>query len=287
MALPSPLPVEPTMFASATAGNIAYYADDTQSGRPVVLLHSINAAAGAYEMRPLFEHYRTVRPTYALDLPGFGLSDRNDIEYSPELYADVIAAFLQATFDGPVDIIALSLSCEFAAMAAVNQPALVNTMTFLAPTGMEDRPSLGKGFYDVVSFSLWGEGLFKALVIRPSIRFFLNLVFSEEIPDGYLEYAYQTTHVPGAHHAPLYFVGGQLFTRDARERFYNKVTQPVLVIYGDDPNVGFSKLPDLETENPNFESIRFLNTKSMPHWDEHEATVDQINQFWDKFAVAT
>ena len=286
MALPSPLPADPMTFASS-AGNVSYYADIHQDGRPVLLLHSINAAAGAYEMRPLFEHYRTVRPTYALDLPGFGLSDRDDIVYSPELYAEVITEFLQATMTGPVDIIALSLSCEFTAMVAVNHPERVNTLTFLAPSGMTDRPSLSKGFYDTISFPLWGKGLFNLLVVRPSIRFFLNLVFVEDIPEDYLKYAYDTTQQPGAHHAPLYFVGGQLFMRDVRERFYNKVPVPVLVIYGDDPNVGFAKLPDLEAENPNFESVRFLNSNSMPHWDEHDATVNQINQFWDKFAVAT
>ena len=39
--------------------------------RPLLLLHSINASASAYEVKPLFEHYRQQRPVYAPDLPGF------------------------------------------------------------------------------------------------------------------------------------------------------------------------------------------------------------------------
>jgi pimeloyl-ACP methyl ester carboxylesterase len=49
---------------------------------PLLLIHSVNAAASAYEVRPLFDHYRGRRPVYALDLPGFGQSDRSDRLYS-------------------------------------------------------------------------------------------------------------------------------------------------------------------------------------------------------------
>ena len=78
----------------ASAGCLSYYEDSDVEGRPLVLLHSINAAPSAMEMKPLFEHYRSRRPVYAPDLPGYGRSERNDIPYSPEMYADVLREFL-------------------------------------------------------------------------------------------------------------------------------------------------------------------------------------------------
>ena len=60
--------------------------------RPLLLLHSINAAASAYEMKPLFEHYSRERPVYALDFPGYGLSDRSARDYTPRLMTDAIHA---------------------------------------------------------------------------------------------------------------------------------------------------------------------------------------------------
>ena len=48
------------------------------AGAPVLLLHSINAAASSFEMRPIFDHLAqtTTRPLYALDWLGFGRSIR-------------------------------------------------------------------------------------------------------------------------------------------------------------------------------------------------------------------
>ena len=55
-----------------SAGEISYYVDEAQNdARPLVLLHSINAAPSAREMQPLFEHYRHKRTVYAPDLPGY------------------------------------------------------------------------------------------------------------------------------------------------------------------------------------------------------------------------
>src|SRR3954463_10061153 len=66
--LPAAIDAERRSFRNGEAGEISYYVAPAQTGRPLVLVHSINAAASAYEMRPLFEAYRGKRPVYALDL---------------------------------------------------------------------------------------------------------------------------------------------------------------------------------------------------------------------------
>src|SRR5687767_1303581 len=82
-------------FIGRRSGMLSYYADRTASGRPLVLIHSINAAASAYEVNPLYLYYRSKRPVYALDLPGFGFSDRSDRTYSSRLYTDAILDLLE------------------------------------------------------------------------------------------------------------------------------------------------------------------------------------------------
>ena len=55
-------------------GRLTYYSAGPEiPGKfpPLLLIHSINAAGSAYEIKPLYEHYRRSRTVYALELPGF------------------------------------------------------------------------------------------------------------------------------------------------------------------------------------------------------------------------
>src|SRR5690606_13097347 len=115
MLLPPAIDSDLFFYRDPQAGLLYYYADRQQEGRPLVLVHSINAGASAYEMRPIFERYRRQRPVYALDLPGFGFSERTDRAYSPALYEQAISNFLANVVGGPADVVALSLGSEFAA----------------------------------------------------------------------------------------------------------------------------------------------------------------------------
>ena len=85
-------------FAFSLNGGVTLrgYRGEVSEGVPLVLLHSINAAPSAMEMRPLFEHYRDKRPVWVPDLPGFGLSDRPDVTYSSGLYARWLAEWLDS-----------------------------------------------------------------------------------------------------------------------------------------------------------------------------------------------
>jgi pimeloyl-ACP methyl ester carboxylesterase len=125
-------------FETTLTGRIGYYVDAHTPGRPIALVHGVHAAASAYDMRPLFESFRTEGPVYALDLPGFGTSERSPGPYSAMLYSRVVERFLTEVVSPrgePVDIVALSLSCEFTARAALHRPELFRTLTLISPTG--------------------------------------------------------------------------------------------------------------------------------------------------------
>ena len=81
------------IMRSETAGEISYYSDCNTQGTPLLLLHSINAAPSAIEMKPLFDYFRKYRPVYAPDLPGFGYSDRSKRIYDRDLYKSAIIDF--------------------------------------------------------------------------------------------------------------------------------------------------------------------------------------------------
>jgi len=68
--------------------------NDAGKGAPLLLLHSINAAGSAREVRPAFEHAQRSRRVYAPDLPGYGFSDRSSRRYDIPLFCNAIRDML-------------------------------------------------------------------------------------------------------------------------------------------------------------------------------------------------
>lgn len=263
------------------------YRDESAGGRPVILIHSINAAPSAMEMKPLFEGLRTTRTVYAPELPGFGLSERGDFDYSPSMFADAIAEFVKSLqLDEAAlapDIIALSLSCEFAARAVVEQGMPCHSLVMISPTGLSQRvppaPESMRGLQSVLRAPIVGKGLFKALTSRPSIRFFLKKAFVGDVPEPLVDYAWRTAHQPEAQFAPFAFLSMSLFTRDALASLYAQLSRPVLVVYDRDPNIDFEELPTLLGQS-NVRAERIGPSLGLPHWELPEKTLKAINEFF-------
>ncbi len=230
------------------AGPVALYSSLPSGGglhiraTPLLLIHSVNAAACAFEVAPLYDHYRTMRPTYAIDLPGYGLSDRSDRAYTIRLMTDAVLAALthiRGQHGGAaVDVAAVSLACEFAARAACESPDAVRRLALVSPTGFSGSkrfygaPGSSRGIkwlHDICSNPRWSSGLFNALTRPGVIRYFLQRTWgSKNIDEALWRYDVLTTRQPGAKYAPLYFLSAHLFAADVNT-LYEKPACPVWV----------------------------------------------------------
>jgi pimeloyl-ACP methyl ester carboxylesterase len=235
------------------AGSLAYYTNVEDAGArdagadapPLLLIHSINAAGSAYEVRPTYLHFQSSRPVYALDLPGFGRSERSERPYVPRLMTDAIHAIvdeIRARHGGArVDAMAVSLSCEFLARAANERAEAFRTLALVSPTGFASRgeregaPGTNRGrpgVHRVIAASWLRGGLFGLLTRRGTIRYFLQRTYgSQQVDEGMVDYDWHTTHQPGAEHAPLYFLSGFLFSADVGP-LYRALALPVWMSHG-------------------------------------------------------
>ena len=259
------------------------YRGEVSEGTPLVLLHSINAVPSAMELRPLFEHYRDKRPVWVPDLPGFGLSDRPDVAYSPSLYARWLAEWLDS-LDQPADVVALSLTGEFMARAILEQGVKVRSLSLISPTGVGVRtpPTTPNGSrIDRVLSSRWvGKPLFSLLTTKPSIRWFLGQAFVGTTPEYLVRYALETASQPGAHHAPLKFLTFGLFTEQAITRLYSRLKLPCLVLYDRDPNIGFERLSELTEVHSHWAAKQLSPSLGLPHWELPAETIEALEDFW-------
>lgn len=289
--LPDAVPAERRVFTSRAAGQVSYYRGPVETGRPLVLVHSINAAASAYEMRPLFLNYREQRPVFAIDLPGYGFSERSRRVYSPGLYETALLDFLKTQVGQPADVVALSLGSEFAARASLVQPDLFNSLVMISPTGFNSgqddprsqkasRNGTGDLLHPLFSFPLWALPFYDLIATRASIQYFLQKSFIGAVPSTLVEYDYATAHQPGAEHAPLYFISGKLFTPRVRQDVYQRVQTPTLILYDRDNFTNFSTLPDLLATNPAWQAVRLVPTLGLPQFERLEDTVEVMDKFW-------
>lgn len=229
-------------------GRVAVYRAGPEGGAllpPLLLIHSVHAAASSYEVRPLFACYRSQRVVYALDLPGFGRSARSARAYRPAMMVDAVVAVAEAIRQvhqgAAVDALALSLGCEFLARASLESPLTFRSLALVSPTGMGGRrPRKGPpqshmgvpGLRHVLSVPLWSQALYRGLTHPRVIRHFLRRTWGAPgIDRGLLDYAIETTQQPGARYAPLSFISGELFSGDAF-RLYAALTLPVWLAHG-------------------------------------------------------
>lgn len=276
-------------FNNRSGQRVAYYKSRGNQGavidsHPLVLLHSINAAASAYEVRPLFEHFAPTRPTFVLEWPGFGQSDRSQADYDFRLYADTLLDFLEFLGKNhpPVDVVALSLSGEIAALCAKERPELFHTLALVSPTGLTREPPRAERLSHFLPRLLinkpWSRPLFDLLSSHASIRYFLGKSFVGAVDEGLLSYCYETAHQPGAENAPWAFLSGRFAVPEVFQKVYLEVATPTLILYDQDGYTSFDRLGELLLKNRGFRAMRIPNTRGLPHWDNPRLTFAALTQ---------
>ena len=277
-----------------TTGQVTIYADGPREGAPLILVHSVNAAASSYEVRPLYLRYRLKRPVYAIDLPGFGLSERRRQVYTPRLMVDALHAAIAEISrrhpGAPVDAMGLSLSCEYLARTAIERPGSLRSLGLISPTGF-DRSLAGEGraqsdrgnrfALDAVSVPLWSQALFDLVVSRPSMRYFLNKTWgSKRIDEGLLDYGHASAHRPGAQHAVWSFLAGYLFADDVT-RIYRLLDLPIWTVHGVRGDFVDYRYERQIEDRPNW-TLAVLETGAFPHFEQ----LDRLSRSYDAFLRA-
>jgi pimeloyl-ACP methyl ester carboxylesterase len=276
------------------SGRLSYYV--AGRGGPMLLLHSINAAASVREVQPAFEYAVRSYRVYAPDLPGYGFSDRSPRTYDVRLFCDAIRDMLDVIAgehgNAPVDALALSLSAEFLARVATEATDRFRSLTLVTPTGFQRgydkmRRAEGSnreipGLYPAVTFPLWRGALFGGLVSRPSVRYFLGRTFGskDDVPESLVDYSWRTAHQPGADHAPFAFLSGRLFSADIRA-VYERLELPVWLAHGTHGDFADFSAADWVRTRKNWHTQAF-DTGALVYFQQR----DLFCKRWDAFLAS-
>lgn len=262
-------------------------------GPPLLLVHGVNAMASAADVRPVFERFKATHTVFALDLPGFGLSERNQREHTPQRMTDAIHTITdqirRRCCRRPLDALALSLGCEFLARAAVEHPADFAHLAFVNPTGLDGTQErferLGNTrtvslLRSLITHPLCAGVLYRllthpAVVRQPGKRTWGTTHGDEALCTD----AVKTARAPDAAHAPLDDVSGRLFSADIH-RIYESLTQPVWMSCGVRGTATDARTWRwLGTQCPWRQTI--FTTDGMPHLEQPDAFAAEFTAFLD------
>ncbi|HEY4440121.1 MAG TPA: alpha/beta fold hydrolase, partial [Candidatus Elarobacter sp.] len=257
------------------------------TGKPLLLVHGISVGASSYEFRRLAPLLAQRHRVIAIDLLGCGLSDKPNLDYGADLFADQIADALEQLAGEPAAVVASSLGAAFAIRAAARVPEKVDRLAVICPAGVNRELTAGPRAGDaalgaLLRAPLVGEGMYNALAAKPSIRTFLQrevYAAPERVTPEIVDHYYAVAHQPGARFVPAAFVGHQLDCDVARDLPF--LSLALLVLWGERTNsvAPRTNADDVVRLARNARLETFADSALLPHEEEAEAVAAALDAF--------
>lgn len=266
--LHAPAPAPAHRAARVSAGDVTLRAVRAGAGRPTLLfLHGYGESVVTWQ--GVFDRLARRHAALAVDLPGFGLSDKPDGPYD---YPAQLAR-LEAVLDGirgPVVVIGHSMGGQLAAGLALSRPGQVVAAVLVAPAG--DSVGLG-GLVD----SLGASGAAALGWWEAARSWALPVHAPAWLDDGPLA-DYDPLADP-AFRAAASSVAEDFDFTALRERFV-EIRQPVLLLWGTlDPVVPYAVGERLARTIPCTRLVSFPRTFHRPQAIHPEQVAAAIEEF--------
>lgn len=206
--------------------------NSTGHSRPVLLLlHGVGTSSDFWQLNiPAFARdYRVL----ALDLPGFGNSDKPDASYELTWLCEKILAFLDAKQVDQAHVLGASMGGHLSLMLAMDHPDRFQTLTMVGSCGAWEHPT---PLLDWAFNTFWNEYIVTDHLRRTWANTFDRIfLYKNEITDRIFRYQMALRA-----DATLFQKEGRASTRSLKSIFYSSrrdrlhdVQQPVLLIFGE------------------------------------------------------
>ncbi|KAM3100508.1 alpha/beta fold hydrolase [Phormidesmis sp. 146-12] len=261
-----------------------------ESDVAIVFVHGFGGSIGHWRqnMSELAKHHNV----YALDLLGFGDSDKPNVAYSVDLWVDQLHEFWQTFIGKPVVLVGNSIGSLTCLATAAAHPEMVQgvAMISLPDTASHDdaippivRP-LARGLQTIVTSPLLLYPLFHLLKQPSVIRRWASLAYvcQESITEELLEILMKPAREQGSAQAFCAIIRAMVspqFSPSVRS-LLGQIQMPSLLLWGDQDRMippGLAKR--LSSYNPDLKLIELENAGHCAH-DEYPEQVNSMLLDW-------
>jgi pimeloyl-ACP methyl ester carboxylesterase len=218
--------ISPAIFATrifyTSRGQVVYH--ESGQGSPLVFVHGVYVGASSYEWSKVYPHFAGTHQVLALDLLGFGESERPDLPFSATDHVQALVEFIRAKSGGErASVVASGLGAGFATILAAQHPDLVERLILLMPVGRVEfgRRRLPKRYRRYLS---------TRIRIRAWLKSF-GFADPEKILDETVDVFTNCAQQFGADRAIFHWMSRR-FDLDLEKRL-SELSQPVTLLWGE------------------------------------------------------
>ena len=257
-------------------------------GKPLLLIHGFGASIGHWQKNiPVLAE--AGYQVFALDLLGFGASDKAPLDYTLELWQSLIKDFCSEHINEHTIFVGNSIGALLALMLVTNHPEIAAGGVLInCAGGLNHRPgdlnpilSTVMGvFTRLISSPMTGNFIFNSIRRKSQIRRTLYQVYRDRnaVTDELVEMLYQPSCDVGAQK-----VFASVLTAPAGQspdELLVNLTHPLLIVWGEKdpwtPVAGAKIYQELANENSDVEFEIIPDAGHCPHDENPEAVNTKI-----------
>lgn len=253
------------------------------SGTPILLLHNLTPGSSSFEFHSMIDTLAEKNEVYAIDLLGYGLSEKCNMTYTNYLYVQLITDFIKTVIGKKTTIITSGDSSSIAVMTCHNDPEVVNNLVFINPQSLYqanqiptkqtkllkwfiDTPIIGTMIYNMQTSN-------KAIKKQFEENYFCDpALVDETYVKAYCEAAHRNNYK--VKYAISSYLGRymNLNILHAIKEINNNIT----IIQGSEVQDRKTILENYEYYNSAIESVVIEDTKLLPHLEKSQLTNNTI-----------
>ncbi len=256
------------------------------SGKPLLLVHDLTIGSSSYEFHKIINQLSKQYEIYAIDLLGYGLSDKPNMTYTSFLYVQLLTDFIKTVIGKKTDIIATGDTSSIAIVTCHNNPEVFNKLVFINPQSL----------YQLNLIPTKRTKTLKILIDLPVIgTFIFNIITSKySFLQTFRKYYFSKSSLLKKRDLLAYREASHIYDYNSKYSFSShigrymnfnilhalkEINHSMFIITGNDKSDNKSITENYIYYNSSIETANILKTRQYPHLEKPEKLLDQLEIF--------
>lgn len=257
------------------------------SGKPILCIHSLKSGASSYEFSKIIKTLSKTHTVYAIDLIGYGNSEKPKMTYTAYLYVQLLHDFIKDVIQENTDIISSGNSNSFVTMLSLQNSNYIDKLIFINPGNLSilaknptkknallkyllESPIIGTMIYLFLNSKSYLYHSFKH-------DYFYN---SNNISRKFFNSFYENSHTKDASNKFVYASNVCRYNNVNIKNALEQINNSIFVIQGSERLGSYEDIiNDYKKTNSSIESSLIYKAKEFPHIEKPKAVLEILSLY--------